>query len=158
MVFYPKAIADFCRQHPLGLSRENQVSLQPAGLHPVPPKPPVVLSVTWLGLIWLIWLGGAIAFPLLAVSWGWSWLELLLFVGAYSCIIAAVYIYVLGRRHKLLFQYKQQMSEYREQLIKYQEQQSFSDSQPQPKLLSPNPQLRCQMLADVESSLSYRSF
>jgi very-short-patch-repair endonuclease len=161
MVFYPKAIADFCRQYPLGLSRENKVSLQPAGcepaiLKPKHPKSPVVLSVKWLGLIWLLWLGGAIALALFAISWGWLWGELLLLVGGYSCLVAAAYTYVLGDRQKLLSQYKRQVLEYQEQLGKYQEKRSLSVFQPESQPLSLDPQFqlqwRCQALADLMSS------
>ena len=59
----------------------------------------------------------AIVLPLLAISWGWLWWEMLLVVAAYSCLIAAAYSYVFGCRQKLLSRYKQQVLEYNQQNI-----------------------------------------
>jgi len=126
IILYPKVIRQFCHQYPL-----PEVSSSCATSSPIqetqqfgqsvvlsqPPQPPVVLPVKLLWLIWVFWLYGAIALPLLAISWGWLWWEMLLVVAAYSCLIAAAYSYVFGCRQKLLFMYKQQVLKYKQQEI-----------------------------------------
>ncbi|MEG3898969.1 MULTISPECIES: hypothetical protein [unclassified Microcoleus] len=124
IVFYPKVVMQFCHQYPLPEAtsscatssqlQETQQFEQPVVLL-TPPQPPVVLPVKLLWLIWVFWLYGAIALPLLAISWGWLWWEMLLVVAAYSCLIAAAYSYVFGCRQKLVSRYKQQVLEYKQQ-------------------------------------------
>ena len=124
IVFYPKVVMQFCHQYPLpevtsscatsSQLQETQQFGQPVVLL-TPPQPPVVLPVKLLWLIWVFWLYGAIALPLLAISWGWLWWEMLLIVAAYSCLIAAAYSYVFGCRQKLLSRYKHQVLEYKQQ-------------------------------------------
>ncbi|MEG4595391.1 hypothetical protein QUB00_26800 [Microcoleus sp. F8_C2] len=135
IVFYPKIVMQFCHQYPLtevnssGVTssqvQETQQFRQPVVLL-TPPQPPVVLPVKLLWLIWVFWLYGAIALPLIAISWGWLWWEMLLIVAAYSCLIAAAYSYVFGCRQKLLSRYKQQVLEYKQQEILSKKQPEFS--------------------------------
>ncbi|MBE9224179.1 hypothetical protein IQ264_01660 [Phormidium sp. LEGE 05292] len=158
MVFYPEAVTNFCRKYPLNLSRDNQVTVGCNNFlsvsKPQLPNLPIVPSVQWFGLIWLLWLGGAIALPLLTVSWGWSWVELLLLVSAYSCLIAAAYTYVLNYRTKLLSQHRHQISEYQMKLATYQKQQINSEHLPEIKTQKflTNSNLRCQLLSDLMSN------
>lgn len=158
MVFYPEAVTNFCRKYPLNLFRDNQITVvsdnSSSVTKPQLPNLLIVPSVEWFGLIWLLWLGGAIALPLLAVSWGWSWIELLLLVSAYSCLIAAAYTYLLSYRTKLLSQYRQQMSEYQIKLATYQKQQIISEHPPEIKAqkLLTNLKSRCQLLSDLMSN------
>lgn len=141
IVFYPKVIAHFCRQYPLVLQSENQVTLPPNGKGKAQvTKPLLVLSVEWFGLIWLLWLAGVIGLPLLAVSWGWLGIELLLLVAAYSCLMAASYTYLIDYRNQLLSQYQLQSSEYRKPQVN-------SNSLPQKTLI--NSEMRCKLLANL---------
>ena len=138
IVFYPKVVMQFCHQYPLPEAtsscatssqlQETQQFGQPVVLL-TPPQPPVVLPVKLLWLIWVFWLYGAIALPLLAISWGWLWWEMLLIVAAYSCLIAAAYSYVFGCRQKLLSRYKQQVLEYKQQNILYHQDLSSNKQQ-----------------------------
>ncbi|MEG3972526.1 hypothetical protein QUA00_33640 [Microcoleus sp. T2B6] len=131
IVFYPKVVMQFCHQYPLPEAtsscatssqlQETQQFGKPVVLL-TPPQPPVVLPVKLLWLIWVSWLYGAIAFPLIAISWGWLWWEMLLVVAAYSCLIAAAYSYVFGCRQKMLSRYKQQVLEYNQQNILSQQE------------------------------------
>ena len=126
------------------LQSENQVKLPPNGKEKAQlTKPLLVLSVEWFGLIWLLWLAGVIGLPLLAVSWGWLGIELLLLVAAYSCLMAASYTYLLGYRNQLLSQYQLQSNEYREPEV-------YSNSLPQKTLI--NSELRCKLLANLVSN------
>lgn len=158
MAFYPEAVTNFCLKYPLNFSRNNQITVvcnsSLSVAKPQLPNLPIVPSVQWFGLIWLLWLGGAIALPLLAVSWGWSWIELLLLVSAYSCLMAAAYTYLLGYRGKLLYQYRQQMSEYQMKLGTYQKQQISSEHTPEIKAQKSltNLKSRCQLLSDLMSN------
>ncbi|NES96543.1 MAG: hypothetical protein F6K32_15175, partial [Desertifilum sp. SIO1I2] len=124
-------------------------SISPPILLPKLPTSWIVPSVQWLGLIWLLWLGGTITFPLLAISWNWSWIELLLLVSAYSCLMVASYTYVMRYRNKLLSQYQQQIAEYRLQFSKYQKQlNSIPPLQTQTEELI-DYKCRCQLLANL---------
>ncbi|MFB2923585.1 hypothetical protein [Aerosakkonema funiforme] len=158
MAFYPETVTNFCRKYPLNLSRDDQVTVvcnnSSSVIKPQLPNLPIVPSVQWFGLIWLLWLGGAIALPLIAISWGWSWIELLLLVSAYSCLIAAAYAYVLSYRTKLLSQHRQQISEYQMKLAMYQKQQINSEHPPEIKAQESliNLKLRCQLLSDLMSN------
>ncbi|MFB2880992.1 hypothetical protein [Floridanema aerugineum] len=158
MVFYPEAVTNFCRKYPLNLSINNQITVvsdsSSSVTKPQLPNLPIVPSVQWLILIWLLWLGGASALPLMAVSWGWSWIELLLLVSAYSCLIAAAYTYLLSYRTKLLSQYRQQISEYQMKLATYQKQQIISEHLPEIKAQKSltNLKSRCQLLSDLMSN------
>ncbi|MBE9228508.1 hypothetical protein IQ264_24130 [Phormidium sp. LEGE 05292] len=141
IVFYPKVIAHFCCQYSLVIKEENQVTLPPNGKEKSQvSKPIVVLSVEWFGLIWLLWLAGVIGLPLLAVSWGWSGIELLLLVAAYSCLMAASYTYLFGYRNQLLSQYQLQSNEHRKPEV-------YSNSLPQKTLI--NSEMRCKLLANL---------
>jgi hypothetical protein len=145
IVFYPKVVMQFCHQYPLPEAtsscatssqlQETQQFEQPVVLL-TPPQPPVVLPVKLLWLIWVFWLYGAIVLPLLAISWGWLWWEMLLIVAAYSCLIAAAYSYVFGCRQKLLSRYKQQVLEYNQQNILSQQEISQQKRLSQQEILS----------------------
>lgn len=158
MVFYPEAVTNFCRKYPLNLSINKQIIVvsdsSSSITKPQLPNLPIVPSVQWLILIWLSWLGGASALPLLAVSWGWSWIELLLLVSAYSCLIAAAYTFLLSYRTKVLSQYRQQISEYQMKLATYQKQQIISEcpSEIKTQKLLNNLNSRCQLLSDLMSN------
>lgn len=158
IVFYPETVTNFCRKYPLNLSTDKQITVgcntASSVTKPQLPNLPIVPSVQWFGMIWLLWLGGAIALPLLAVSWGWSWIELLLLVSAYSCLMAGAYTYVLSYRSKLLSQHRQQMSEYQMELATYQKQQIISEypSEVKAQESSIDSKLRCQLLSDLMSN------
>ncbi len=81
-------------------------------------------------------------------------IELLLLVSAYSCLMAGAYTYLLGYRGKLLYQYRQQVSEYQMKLATYQKQQIISENPPEIKTQESliNIKLRYQLLSDLMSN------
>ncbi|MCU0546120.1 MAG: hypothetical protein MUE44_28785 [Oscillatoriaceae cyanobacterium Prado104] len=145
MVFYPEAIVKFSRQNPLVLPENQQVYVSCANslsdledqartsnksaITPQPFKLPKLLSIKFLWSIWVLWLASTIALTVIAAAWGLSWLELLLFFGAYSCIIAAVYIYVLNCRSQFLSGYKRELFDNNQQKALCRDRQLLSGIQ-----------------------------
>ncbi|NEO33810.1 MAG: hypothetical protein F6K36_25990 [Symploca sp. SIO3C6] len=130
IVLYPKLIQEFCRQHPLpNLPTDSNEQVQPLTPPKFSPNLPVTptfpkkfaAKLTKLLLaIWLFWLIGVVIGVLLGLTLDLPPLATLSLIGAYCCLLAALYLRVKTSYTKMQSRYKTQLAQYRQQLSEYQ--------------------------------------